>query len=309
MTEQLTQLNDGQSLIYSNNNIARAFPDFDLLDIAGKYRDEDQLIITRNDGTNQSLPVANIRKAFEEFTTRLPNFFAYLGPDYRGPSIWRNNCYVILKGHHYQRQGSAKLYNAVAQRRWIDKFIMLQEEQALDNVLQQFDLGYVISPDGKSQGRLNIGIPTDDEDEQEQQEPKPYCSCGSFKRQEATLHELQQEIPGYQPTCKHMAWFKKFREFCVKRSELLTTCRGNVASDATAWYYAPPAIGQQHGKFSIIYTKHGQMAPLNKWRHYKPDQNFNENDVWNLFDSMLENGFVPFPSSALPSISHAFKNA
>lgn len=84
--------------------------------------------------------------------------------------------------------------------------------------------------------------------------------------------------------------------------------RGHNATNATAWFYAPPKLGEQHGKFSIIYTKHGQNAPITKWKHYRPEESFTEDHAWDLFDSMIDNGYVPFPHTALPSISHAFKN-
>lgn len=309
MTEQLMQLNDGQSVIFTRSNIRRTFPDFDETDISGLYRSGSDLVVLRNDGSQQSLPADQIIKTFKDYTSRLPDFFSYLGPNYRGPSIWRNNCYVILKGWNYQKQGTTNLINAKAQNRWVDKFVCLDSEEKLIALLNQFDLGYLISPDGKSLGRTDFSIGFDTDGEKESTpEPQPFCSCGSYKRQQSVLPEIQQEIPGYQPTCKHMTWFKKYRELLVKRSQLIESCRGHVASNATAWYYAPPNVGEQHGKFAVIYTKQGQMAPLNKWRYYRPEETFNQHDAWGLFDSMIEKGFVPFPSTALPSISHAFKN-
>ena len=306
MTTQLQPLNSGQSLVYTRTNIRRAFPDFDDTDIAGMYRDFGELLVTRTDGTTQNFPAKPIADAYKTFTGRLPNFFSYLGPNHRGPSIWRNNCYVVLKGWHYQRQGMADTFNAIAQRKWVDKFTLIQDEATLVSLLDRFDLGYLVSPDGKIKQRTDFGLGSD-LDHNDEPEPEPFCSCGSFRRQQANLREIQLEIPGYEPCCKHIAWFKRFREYLVRRSQLIEEQRGHNATKATAWFYAPPEIGEQHGKFSIIYTNHGQNAPITKWKYYRPEETFTEDNAWDLFDSMIENGYVPFPHTALPSIAHAFK--
>jgi hypothetical protein len=49
------------------------------------------------------------------------------------------------------------------------------------------------------------------------------------------------------------------------------------------------------------------MAPASHWRLYKPNEIFTQNDAWNLFDAMMDSGFVPFPAMALPQLSHVFK--
>jgi len=306
MESQLQQLSEAQSLIYSRSNIRRTYSEFDDTDIAGTYLDSnDCLIIVRNDGSQQSYPANTVRKTFADFTTRLPHFFAYLGPNFRGPSIWRNNCYIMHKGWHYQAQGTANLVNAQAQRRWVDKYSLLDSEEKIKAALGSFDLGYLISPDGKTAG---YKAPTLADDEVEDDEtPQPYCSCGSFQRQSNLADQIRQDIPDFQPSCKHMTWFARYRQFLSARSELIESCRGHMAETATAWYYAPPALGKEHGKLSIIYTKHGQNAPLKMWRHYKAQESFNETDAWDLFDNMLEKGFVPFPHTSLIQIAHAFK--
>ena len=308
MTKQLQPLNGGQSLVYTRTNIRRAFSDFDDSDIAGMYRQDDQLLVTRTDGTTQNFAAKPIANAYQSFTGRLPNFFSYLGPNHRGPSIWRNNCYVLLKGWHYQRQGMADTFNAIAQRKWIDKFTLINDENTLISLLDRFDLGYLISPDGKLKQRTDFGLGSD-LDHEDDPEPEPFCSCGSFRRQQSCLSAIRREIPDYEPCCKHIAWFKRFRDYLVKRSQLIEAQRGHNATKATAWFYAPPEIGQEHGRFSIIFTKHGQNAPITKWQQYRSDEVFTEDDAWDLFDSMIDNGYVPFPHTALPSIAHAFKQS
>ena len=100
----------------------------------------------------------------------------------------------------------------------------------------------------------------------EQEQPKPFCSCGSFQRQLNLIDDIRQEIPGYEPTCKHMTWFAKYREFLAKRNELLASYPSGNAQKATAWFYAPPTYEQKHGRLDIIFTNHGQNAPIEKWR-------------------------------------------
>lgn len=307
MTTTSTALNEGQRLIFSRNNILRAFPDFDDTGFAGTHLNDNQVIVTRNDGTTQSYPIDKIITAFKEFTARTPDFFSYLGPNYRGPSIWRNNCYVMFKGWAYQSQGSSKLPEAIMQKRWADKFSMLDMEDKVTAALNQFNLGYLVSPDGKFVGRQELKMADDQSEDQEPEAAKPYCSCGSFQQQSRLIDQIQEVIPGYEPICKHISWFKSYRQLLSKRSNLIQSCRGHVASKVTAWNYIPPETGQPNGKFQVIWTKDGEMATLDRWRHYKPEENYTQHDVWTLFDAMLENGFVPFPLTSLPHISHAFK--
>jgi len=89
MTEHTTatELNTAQKLIYSRTNIRRAFQNFDESDIAGLYKSGSNLLVVRTDGTEQLLPEQPIKNSYGAFSSRLKNFFAYLGPNYRGPSI------------------------------------------------------------------------------------------------------------------------------------------------------------------------------------------------------------------------------
>jgi hypothetical protein len=312
MTSQLLDMNSAQALIYSKSNIRRAFPEFDDTEIAGIYKQDDDVIIVRHDGTNQKYDAALIRNAFQEFTSRVPDFFSYLGPNYRGPSVWRNNCYILFKGWLYSQVGAEKLFQTQAQYRWADKFSLLDSEEKVTNVLNEYNLGYIVSPDGRIKGQKEVAIGTDEElpdDNQEDalQEAIPHCNCGSFQQQTQNLTELQAEIPGYEPICKHIAYMRKFREFCVKRSNLIEELRGGLVTNATAWHYTPPGAHQEYGNFRVIYTKSGQMATLDKWRIYNKNVTYTQHDVWQLLDNMLANKFVPFPLTALGHISHAFK--
>ena len=78
MSTQLQSLNEAQALIYSRNNISRTYEDFDPSDIAGLFRSDSDIIVTRTDGSQQAFPAAPIKESFKEFTGRLPNFFEYL---------------------------------------------------------------------------------------------------------------------------------------------------------------------------------------------------------------------------------------
>lgn len=317
MTEQTQQqqLNDAQKLIYSRTNIKRAFQDFDESDIAGIHRTGNNIVVVRTDGVEQTFPVQPIQDSYKSYTARLKNFFAYLGPNYRGPGIWHNGAYIMLKGWNYVSQLSHKTSYAQMQNRWIDKFASIQDQDKLLSLLQgdQTDLGHLVAPDGiriNTPGATLNSLGSDIEDDNEiteQPTPEPWCSCGSFQYQLNNLSEFQTEIEGYKPTCIHMTWFHKYRELLVKRANVRSTNRGQVAQNATAWAYAPPAEGERDGKFMVIYTTHGSMAPLNCWKLYKPKEIFTQDNAWDLFDSMLDNGFVPFPAFALPQVSHIFK--
>ena len=125
------QLNSAQKQIYSISNLGRAFPDFKDTAIAGIYLRDDSVVVVYQDGAEQLYPKQNVIAAYQEFTFRLKDFFSYLGPNYRGPSMWHNNSYIMFKGWHYQHQLGAKSDQALFQREWIDKFIYLKDKEKL----------------------------------------------------------------------------------------------------------------------------------------------------------------------------------
>lgn len=306
MTATIEQLNSGQSLIYSRSNIRRAFHDFDDTDISGICLVNNNLVVVYNDGSEKEFDKVKVKEAFKDFRSRCPDFFSYLGPDLKGPSFWRNNCYVMYKGWNYQFQGSYKLPQAVMQQRWGDKLQHIESEEAMKAFLANpdYSFGYLVAPDGILLPAPPLSV--DDSDViAEEPDLSPYCSCGSFAQQKQALKELQEEIPGYEPTCKHLAWINRYREFLSKRSALIDTQPGAIQK-ATAWAYAPPEEGKELGRLQILYTTAGKMAPINKWKIYKKDVRYSQHDAWNLFDAMLENEFVPFPAPALTQLKPFF---
>jgi hypothetical protein len=314
-TQLLTELNTAQASIYSRSNIRRAYNDFDDTDIAGIYLNSKIVLVVRKDGTEQEYERTRVIHAYQAYTHRLKDFFSYLGPNYRGPSIWHNNAYIMFKGWHYSHKLGHLSQAASLQRAWADKFIHISDRSRLVQLLQsdQTDLGHLVAPDGFQEGPKPIDLDapeseseTESDDVQEPA-PQPYCSCGSFQRQLNNLSEFQAEIEGYKPWCIHLTWMQRYRELLVKRTQVRDACRGQVSENATAWWYAPPEGKETNGRFLVLYTQHGSMAPLNGWRTYKPKEIFTQDDAWNLFDNMLENGFVPFPGTALPQLKHAWK--
>ena len=313
-TELITQLNQAQQSIYTRSNIRRAFPEFDDTEISAIYLRDASVIVVRNDGTEQTYDREMIKAAYQQFTFRLKDFFSYLGPNYRGPSIWRHNAYVLFKGWHYSHALGHISSAAQAQRSWADKFIHIQDRIKLEALLQndQIDLGHLVAPDGfhtieEFYFDANENIATHEMDNSKEHQKTPYCSCGSFQRQLNNLSAFQAEINGYQPWCIHLTWIKRYRQLLVKRGEARSAGRGATAQDATAWWYAPPEGKLDTGRFLVLYTKHGSMAPLPAWKTYKPKEVFTQHDAWNLFDNMLDNGFIPFPGLALPQLANAWK--
>jgi len=90
-TQLQTELNSAQALIYSRSNIRRAYPEFDDTSIAGIYLRGDHCLVVRHDGSEQNYERSLIKAAFQSYTHRLKDFFSYLGPNYRGPSVWHHN--------------------------------------------------------------------------------------------------------------------------------------------------------------------------------------------------------------------------
>ena len=315
MTELITQLNQAQQLIYTKSNLRRAFQDFDDTEISAIYLRDDLVIVVRNDGSEQTYNRQLVKAAYQKFTYRLKDFFSYLGPNFRGPSIWRNNSYIMFKGWHYSHKLGYLSQAAQMQRAWADKFIHISDQTKLVHLLQsdQTDLGHLVAPDGfhEIDQAIDLDAPEPGSSTEGESVPQlqtsPYCSCGSFQRQLNNLSEFQAEIEGYKPWCIHLTWMQRYRQLLVKRSEVRSQCRGQTAEQAVAWWYAPPEGTSDEGRFLVLYTKQGSMAPLKAWRTYKPKEVFTQHHAWDLFDNMLDNGFIPFPGTALSQLSNAWK--
>jgi len=310
-----SDLNNAQASIYSRSNIRRAFSEFDDTDVAGIRVLDGFCVITYKDGAEVKYPIDPIKNAFSDYTHRLKDFFSYLGPNYRGPTIWHNNAYIIFKGWFYSHALGKLTSNAYLQSAWADKFTRLRSIEKLKVLLQsdQTDIGHIIAPDGfrvATNGLVEIpdGSVDDIEEKEQNIKPEPYCSCGSFQRQLNNLSDFEREIQGFKPWCIHLTWFHKYRELLVKRTELREEARSGVPKNCVAWWYVPPSDHTSDGRFVLVYTKHGSMAPLTHWRTYKPKESFTQHDAWTLFFNMIEAGYVPFPGTSLPQLSSFFKN-
>jgi hypothetical protein len=305
------QLTTAQASIYSRSNIRRAFSDFDETDIAGIYLRDATCLVVRRDGSEQAYDRSLIKSAYQSYTNRLKDFFSYLGPNYRGPSIWHNNAYVMFKGWNYGHALGHLTSNAKLQAHWADKFIHLKDVNKVTTLLQsdQTDLGHLVAPDGLRLPAGSIDFDTDNEQESNVGSPaaEPYCSCGSFQRQLANLSDFQMEITGYKPWCIHLTWFHKYRELLCKRTDVRNAARGGVVETCVAWWYAPPRDHISDGRFVLLHTKSGAQAPLSHWRTYKPKEIYTQHNAWDLFSSMLDAGYVPFPGTSLPQLANAVK--
>jgi hypothetical protein len=145
-----TELNAAQATIYTRTNISRAFPDFDDSGVVGIYLRGDSCLVVYRDGTERLYPKDAIKTAFISYTHRLKDFFSYLGPNYRGPSIWHDNSYILFKGWNYSHTLGHLNDNAKLQSQWADKFIRLTDPTKLKALLQSehTDLGHLVAPDG-----------------------------------------------------------------------------------------------------------------------------------------------------------------
>ena len=319
MTTQLLELNAAQTSIYSRSNLCRAIKDFDDTEIAGITLRDNLVVVFRTDGSQQTYPREIVVTAYQEFTHRLKHFFSYLGPNYRGPSIWHNNAYILFKGWTYGHALGHISANAKLQASWADKFIHINDQTKIEALLQSAhtDIGHLIAPDGfRYMQSIELGSAVSDSagDDIEPQatdtqlkEQEPYCSCGSFKRQLNNLADFQREIPGYKPTCIHMTWLQKYRALLSERSRVRTEIRGGAAVKCVAWAYAPPEDHISKGRFVLLHTNSGSMAPISHWRTYKSNEVFTEEHAWDLFFNMLEADYVPFPLTSLPQLSSALK--
>ena len=312
--ETASALNNAQACIYSRSNIRRAFSDFDDTGVVGIALNGDNCVITYSDGSCITYPRKEIQTAYTAFTHRLKDFFAYLGPNYRGPSIWRHNSYILFKGWHYNHALGHLSSNAQLQRHWADKFIHLTDHKKVLSLLQseQTDLGHLVAPDGLRLPNQPVDLESDLDEEQEAPKDidhEPYCSCGSFQRQLLNLSDFQAEIEGFRPWCIHLTWIQTFRDILCKRSELRSAAAAGAVDKCVAWWYAPPADGTSNGRFLLLHTKSGAQAPASHWRTYKPKEIFTQHDAWNLFFNMMEAGYVPYPGTSLPQLQSVFKQS
>ena len=319
MTTQLLELNEAQTAIYNRSNLRRAIKDFDDTEIAGITLRDNLVVVVRTDGSQQTYPREIVVTAYQEYTHRLKHFFSYLGPNYRGPSIWHNNAYILFKGWTYGHALGHISANAKLQASWADKFIHINDQTKIEALLQSehTDIGHLIAPDGfRYMQSIELGSAVSDSavDDIEPQaadtqpkEQEPYCSCGSFKKQLSNLADFQKEIPGYKLTCIHMTWLHKYRALLSERSRVRTEIRGGAAVKCVAWAYAPPEDHTSKGRFVLLHTNSGSMAPISHWRTYKSNEVFTEEHAWDLFFNMLEAGYVPFPLTSLPQLSSALK--
>lgn len=308
---QNQELNTAQASIYTRTNIRRAFQDFDDTEIAGIYLRDDNCLVVRRDGTEQTYPRELIKIAFTNYTNRLKNFFSYLGPNYRGPSVWHNNAYIMFKGWNYTHALGHLTSNAKLQAHWADKFIHVSEATKLKAILQsdQTDIGYLVAPDGMrlADRPIDMDSELDDGSEQKPVLSEPTCSCGSFQRQLSNLSSFQEEIEGFRPWCIHLSWFNKYRELLCKRTDARNASPSGTPEKCVAWFYAPPKDAISDGRFVLLYTNQGAQAPLSHWRNYKPNEVFTQHHAWDLFFNMMDASYVPFPGIALPQLKSALK--
>ena len=145
------ELNAAQAAIYTRTNLSRAFEDFDDTEISGIYVRDDNCIVVRRDGSEQAYNRDTDQGCLlSSYTHRLKDFFSYLGPNYRGPSVWHNNAYILFKGWNYSHALGHLTSNAKLQQHWADKFIHLSDPNKVIALLQndQTDLGHLVAPDG-----------------------------------------------------------------------------------------------------------------------------------------------------------------
>jgi hypothetical protein len=305
-----TELNAAQAAIYTRTNLSRTFQDFDDTDIGGIYLRGDDCLVVRRDGSEQTYNRELIKVAFTNYTHRLKDFFSYLGPNYRGPSVWHNNAYILFKGWNYSHALGHLTSHAKLQAHWADKFIHVSDTNKVLHLLQsdQTDIGHLVAPDGLRFPNRPIDINGDMEtDEPEPVVAEPWCSCGSYQRQLSNLSDFASEIQGFKPWCIHLSWFNKYRELLCKRTDARNASPSGTPEKCVAWAYSPPKDHIQDGTFMLLYTNHGSQAPLTHWRIYKRNETFTQHDAWDLFFNMCDAGYVPFPLTSLPQLKQCLK--
>ena len=293
MTKEIYhELNEAQKIIYTPSMISRAFPDFVHGQISNIYRVRKDCVVKRLDGTEEKYEAESIKVAYLKFIQRDVPFFSYLGPDYRGPIPWsyKRNTYILLKGWNYAYQGSTKTSEARMQRLWINSFNNVKNIEALKCLVENSnddDPDDTVLPDTKEA----IGHVIT---------PYNYCSCQAFQKQCRNIDEFKEEFyEDYQPCCKHLNWYDKFKLFQRKRNELTEDLGGRTPMKVVLWFYIPPEKQYQKGMFKLWWTTKGMYSDISNWKQIT---SLSQWDAWNYFDRMLEKGFVPYESSTVPKL-------
>ena len=293
MTQEIyDELNNAQKIIYTPSMISRAYPDFNHGQICTIYRVGENCIVKRKNRIEEKYDTGKIKIAYLEFMQRDIPFFSYLGPNYRGPIPWpyKPNTYILLKGWNYEYQGSHKNAEAKMQQLWINSFNNLKNIDALKAILENSnddDSDETILPDTKQAlGHIIT--------------PYKYCSCQAFQKQLKNLNQFKGEFyDQYEPSCKHLHWYDKFKLFQRKRNELTEDLSGRVPMKAVLWFYIPPEKQYQKGKFKIWWTTKGLYSDISNWKQIN---SLSQWDAWNYFDRMLDKGFIPYEGSTVPKL-------
>ena len=296
MTKEIySELNSAQEIIYTPSMITRAFPDFTHGEISNIYRVGKNCVVKRMNGIEEKYPADLIQAAYLKFIGREVPYFSYLGPGYRGPIPWsyKKNTYVLLKGWTYAYQESYKTAESKFQQQWMNSFNNVKNLEALKCLIENSnddDSDEKVLPDVKEAlGHIIT--------------PYEYCSCQAFQKQVRNLEEFEEEFSGnYQPRCKHLHWYDKFKLFQRKRTELTDDLQGRVPKLAVVWYYIPPQHMYGKGTFKILWTKDGLYSELKNW---KTISSLSQWDAWDYFDRMIKKGFVPYELSAVPKLKTA----
>ena len=311
-TQTYTPLNGAQSLIYTQTNLRRAFPDFEEGEVASIYLRNDHCIVARIDGSHETYERQLVVNAYLDFRSRLKDFFSYLGPNYRGPSPWRNEMYVMFKGWHHAHALGHLSRNAQLQTLLADKFTRIQHEEELLALIQsdQADIGHLVAPNGiRLQDRpISLDGELDDQPKSQPMRSEPYCSCGSFQSQFRHLSLFEKEIPGFKPDCIHLRWHRRWIQHLGQLTQVRNNARNGQPSNVVAWWYAPPSDGNSDGNFVLLHTKSGAQAPATHWRLYGRGKTFTQHDAWTLFNNMMEADYLPIPGKYLEQLKPFVKN-
>ena len=292
--EIYSELNEAQKIIYTESMIGRAYPDFVFGNISNIYRVGENCVVKRLDGSEQRYAAEKIKFNYLKFIGREVSYFSCLGPNYRGPIplTFKKNTYALLKGWNYAYKDSHKTPESKMQQLWIDS---LNNLKSLENVkcflenMNDDDPEENIIPDIKeSLGHIIV--------------PGESCSCQAFQKQLRHADEFKEEFyEEYEPNCKHLHWYDKFKIFQKRRTDLRNKLDGKNPMQIALWFYTPPDYNYGKGTFQIWWTRDGMYG--DNWKPYKPLTQF---EAWDYLDKMIENGFLPFEGSLFPKIKSKF---
>jgi hypothetical protein len=232
---------------------------------------------------------------FTAFRSRVPSYVDYVGPKYENRRLWKPGIFFLPTGWISQSRVCGHPDVLVGQHNVLNSLASFASYKELVDLIsypgQQY--GYLVSHEGLENPVDDPSVPTE----------TPYCSCGSFQTQWFHREELKNLLGSdYQPTCKHIAYLKRFDQLRSRMSVLLSDQAHRRSYKTLAWWYLPPIHNADQGQLRSVYIDDQPMRSLEHWSLYSSSEPITTEKIWSFFDTALDHGYSVKYAMALPTL-------